>query len=169
MMLVTAIAAMDRRGLIGSGGGLPWHLPADLRRFRRATMGKPVVMGRKTFESLSGPLDGRLNIVLSRRPLEWAGVRAARSVEAALAIAAEAGAAEVMICGGASVYEATRDLWDRVLLTVVEGEFRGDAHFPIAALGPRWQLTEFLACAADDRNPHPYTFLALERTRETRP
>ena len=102
-MLISIVAALDEKGLIGSGGRLPWRLRGDLRRFRRLTMGKPVLMGRRTFESIGRPLDGRTNIVLSRQPgYEAPGCRTAASFDAALA--AVRGAEEVMVIGGAGVY-----------------------------------------------------------------
>jgi dihydrofolate reductase len=166
-MIVSAIVAMDRAGLIGDGTGMPWHLPRDLRRFRSLTMGKPILMGRRTFESLGKPLPGRLNIILTRNG-EWLaeGRHVAGSVTDAMAIADESGAGEVMVIGGGAVYSETVGLWDRLLLTVVEGSFRGDVHFPIdAALALPWRLVRHDACEADARNPHPHRFVALERLR----
>jgi dihydrofolate reductase (EC 1.5.1.3) len=133
------IAAVAANGVIGREGAMPWHLPADLRRFKRITMGHPVVMGRRTFESISdalgGPLPGRTNIILSRR-LEAApaGTQLADSVDAAMRLAREdarsRGVQTVFIIGGAAVYEQTIDAADRVLLTELERAVSGDRHFP---------------------------------------
>jgi dihydrofolate reductase len=138
-MLISLIAALDRRGLIGDGRGLPWHLPSDLRRFRALTWGKPVIMGRTTFESLGKPLPGRLNIVLSRNPEYVApGGRVARSFREALSVAedyAGAGdAAEAMVIGGGRVYAEAIPHCDRLYLTLVEGEFTGSTFFPVREL-----------------------------------
>src|SRR4051794_10443227 len=110
-MIVSAIAAMDRTGLIGNGLKLPWHLPRDLRRFRGHTLGKPVIMGRRTFESLQAPLAGRLNIVLTHnRSLRDGGFKIARSIQEALKIAEDhlglVGGQDAMIIGGGGVFEA---------------------------------------------------------------
>src|SRR5947209_20155089 len=120
-MILPAIAAMDSRGLIGDGLRLPWHLPRDLKRFRSLTMGKPIVMGRRTFASPRSALPGRLNIVLTRDPAFSAeGCRVARSIEDALAIAGkyleQTGGEETVIIGGAVVFEETAPLWDRLFL-----------------------------------------------------
>jgi dihydrofolate reductase len=168
-MIVAAIAAMDRAGLIGDGLKMPWHLPRDLRRFRAHTLGKPVIMGRRTLESLRAPLDGRLNIVLSHnRALCDERVAVARSVEEALKIAEDhldhVGGQEVMIIGGGGVFEATYSLWDRLLLTVVEGTFHGDTYFPVERIkGIRWHASQREFCGTDAKNAYPHWFFALER------
>jgi dihydrofolate reductase len=166
-MIVSAIAAMDRAGLIGDGVTMPWHLPRDLRRFRTRTMGKPVIMGRRTYGSLGRPLPGRLNIVLTRDgTLQADGCRVAGSMSDALRIAEESGAGEAMIIGGGAVYAETVGLWDRLLLTVVDGSFRGDVHFPVdAALLLPWRLVDREECEADSRNIHPHRFVTLDRLR----
>src|SRR5690242_15834273 len=124
-MLVSIIAALDRRGLIGAEAGLPWHLPGDLRRFRTITWGKPIIMGRTTFELIGKPLPGRVNIVLSRSPVySPPGCRVARTLQEALSLAedclAASGGNEVMIIGGGKVYAEAIERWDRLYLTVVE-------------------------------------------------
>jgi dihydrofolate reductase len=168
-MIISAIAAMDRMGLIGNGMKMPWHLPGDLRRFRERTLGKPVIMGRRTYESLRAPLPGRLNIVLAHNPPSHAGgCRFALSIENALEIAEDyigrAGGDEVMIIGGGVVFEATAHLWDRLFLTVVEDKFQGETYFPLERVkGTRWGIVEREFCGADARNAHPHWFLALER------
>lgn len=168
-MIVTAIAAMSRTGVIGDGVRMPWHLPRDLRRFRDATMGKPIIMGRRTLESLRGPLPGRLNIALSRSPdFRAEGFRIAGSLDEALRIAEEQGSApgEAMIIGGGVIYEASFPLWDRLLLTVVEGEYQGSTHFPIdRALKDHWRLVNQEYSPPDARNVAPHWFLHLERER----
>lgn len=171
-MILSAIVALDRSGLIGAGGGIPWHLPADLKRFRRLTIGKPIVMGRRTFESIGRPLPERTNIVVTRRgDFGAAGCLVADSVEAALALArdhlARHGGDEAVVIGGAGLYEATAPLCDRLLLTVVEGDFAGDTHFPLGALAGRSRtIVAREYHPADERNPHPHWFFRLDLGRE---
>ncbi len=134
-MHIALIVAMAENGVIGRDNRLPWHLPADLRHFKRLTLGKPVIMGRKTFESIGRPLPGRTNIVLTRQPgFAPAGVRVAASLDAALAMAeAQAradGVDEVMVIGGAAVYAEALPRADRLYLTRVQLAVDGDARFP---------------------------------------
>ena len=138
-MLVSIIAAMDRRGLIGDETGLPCALPRDLRRFRATTWGKPIVMGRRTFELLGKPLPGRFNIVLTRNSEYIAsGCRIARTLQEALSAAEDyatnTGCDEGMIIGGGKVYAEAMDRWDRLYLTLVEGQFGGNTYFPVREL-----------------------------------
>jgi dihydrofolate reductase len=130
--VLTLIAALARNGVIGRGDMLPWHLPEDLQHFRRATLGCPVIMGRRTWESLPAryrPLPGRRNLVLTHRP-EWqaAGAQAAPSLAAALH--ALAGAERAFVIGGAALYEAALPLADELMLTEIDRDFDGDVHFP---------------------------------------
>lgn len=137
---ITLIAAVAANGVIGVDGGMPWHLPADLRRFKRLTMGNPVIMGRRTYESiaaeLDGPLPGRMNIVLSRSdPTLHEGTVVVDSVDAAVAEARAAielddGAEEIFVVGGASVYEQLLPRADRLVLTELEAAYEGDTRFP---------------------------------------
>jgi dihydrofolate reductase len=164
---------MDRRGLIGDERGLPWHLPKDLRRFREYTWGKPIIMGRATFELIGRPLPGRLNIVLTHNPHYSApGCRVVRSLDEALAVAedhlAATGGEEAVIIGGAQVYTQAMQRWDRLYLTVVEGEFKGTAYFPLGELlRQTWRpLREPEAHPADEKNPHGHSFHIIERLRE---
>jgi dihydrofolate reductase len=123
---VTIVVAVGSGGVIGADGRMPWHLPEDLRHFRALTLGHTVVMGRRTFESIGRPLDGRRNIVLTRQP-EWhhEGVETARSLEEALALSDD-----VFVIGGGEVYREAMPLADRIYLTRVEGTWVGDTFFP---------------------------------------
>jgi dihydrofolate reductase len=175
-MLVSIIAAMDRRGLIGDERGLPWHLPKDLRRFRAYTWGKPIIMGRRTFELLGKPLPGRLNIVLTHNPQFSApGCQVARTFQEALSIAedylASTGGDEVMIIGGGKVYAEVIHRWDRLYLTVVEGQFKGTAYFPVRELlRQRWRPAhEPEMHPPDEKNPHRHSFHIIERVPEAAP
>jgi dihydrofolate reductase len=133
---VVLIAAVAENGVIGDDGGMPWHYPADLRRFKELTTGHPVVLGRKTYESivadLGGPLPGRTNVVLSTRSLDLPeGVVLAGSVEAALEAASDApGGETVYVAGGASIYEQFLPYTDRLELTEVPESPEGDTRFP---------------------------------------
>lgn len=144
-MKVALVAAVAENGVIGSDGEMPWHYPADLRNFKETTMGHPVVMGRKTYESienrLGGPLPGRTNVVLSRRDsLDLPeGAVHARDLDAAFEAAEaalEPGQETVYIVGGATVYEACLDRADELVVTEIPEAPAGDTHFP--EIGPEW-------------------------------
>ena len=143
--MISIIVAMSRNRVIGLKSKLPWHLPSDLTHFRQLTMGHPVIMGRKTYESLPNhfrPLPGRSNIVLSRSLNNSSQVLIARSLENALDIAkVEPGHEEVFVIGGASVYEQALPIANRLYLTTVETECEGDAFFPEFELND-WILIE---------------------------
>ena len=161
--MVSLIAALSRNRVIGANGGLPWHLPEDARHFRRTTLGKPVVMGRKTFESMNGPLDQRDNIVVSRQEgYAPDGCRVAKSVPEALQLVKDS--EEVMICGGEAIYRECLPLADRMYLTLVDGEFEGDAHFPEYDPGD-WRELESRDVPADARHAHAFRIVTYERLR----
>ncbi len=160
-MIVSIIAAMDRNRLIGNKNQLPWHLPADLAHFKKVTMGKPVIMGRKTYESIGRPLPGRTNIVLTRDPSFQAdGVITTDSLAAAIELAGDAD--EVMIIGGGSIYELALPIADRLYLTYVENSFDGDAWFPEFDHS-QWQLVDEQVHQADERNSSDYRFVTIQR------
>lgn len=163
-MKISAIAACDLQMTIGSQGGMPWELPADMRHFVRHTRNKPIIMGRRTFESLPGPLKGRLNIVLTRQAdFAPAGVRVAGSIEGSLKIAREAASEEVMIIGGAGVYAQFIPRCDRIYLTVIHERFEGgDTFFPAIQLD-EWEIASREAHMTDAKNAHAYRFFVLER------
>jgi dihydrofolate reductase len=158
---VALIVAMTPAGVIGRDNGLPWHLPDDLRRFKALTIGKPIVMGRRTFESIGRPLPARRNIVLSRRagPVPE-GVILVRDWPAALAAAGDA--PEIMVIGGAEVYALAMPAARRLYLTIVHGEIAGDARFP--TIDEReWREIERSERAADARHAYALTYSTLER------
>lgn len=132
---VSMVVAIGRNRVIGKGNLLLWHIPEDLKRFKQLTVGHPVIMGRKTFDSIVGmigkPLPGRPNIVITRDS-QWAheGAVSAQSVEEALAKAAALDSTEVFVIGGAQIYEAALPHTDRLYLTLIEDEKEGDAYFP---------------------------------------
>ena len=166
-MRIALVVAVADNGVIGRDGALPWRIADDMKWFRRVTMGKPVVMGRKTFDSIGRALPGRANIVVTRDP-SWRaeGVEAATSLEAALALAlaaaARAGVDEICVIGGGDLYRQTIDRADRIYLTRVHARPAGDALFPELDLEGWTQKAEG-AAAAGERNAHSCTFVILER------
>lgn len=156
-MALTAIYARATNGVIGRDGGLPWHIPADLKRFKALTMGRPMIMGRKTFASFGKPLPGRRHIVLTRDP-DWReeGAENAPSPAKAVVMAGP----DAFVIGGAEIFALLLPLCDRVELTEVHGEFDGDVAMP--TLGPEWREVQRDDHAATDSNP-AYSFVTLER------
>lgn len=161
-MMISIIVAVSENGVIGADGQLPWKLSDDLRRFKAVTMGKPIVMGRKTWESIGRPLPGRRNIVITRQAgFEAAGCDVVASAEEAIAAAGEVD--EIMVIGGSQVYDLFLPMADRVYLTLVHADVDGDAFF--AALdGNEWRLVSDEPHAADERNDHDVAFRLYVRT-----
>jgi dihydrofolate reductase len=150
---ITIIAAMARNNAIGLGGEMPWHLPRELGHFKQATMGKPMVMGRKTWESIGRPLPGRQNIIVTGNPgLEAPGCDIAASLDQAIGMAR---GVEVMIIGGGQLYRQCLAFADRMILTIVDCEPGADTWFPEWDRDC-WQVLGKRREAADDRNPHAY-------------
>ncbi len=158
---VSLIVAMDENNLIGKMGDLPWRLPVDLKHFKRTTLGKPIIMGRKTWESIGRPLPKRQNIVVTRDKSYIAkGADVVHDLEEALAICHDA--PEVMIIGGSSIYAAFLGRADRIYLTRVHARLDGDTHFPAFA-EKSWLETARVDRPADDQNAYDLSFLTLER------
>lgn len=160
-MLISLIVAMDEQGVIGRDNALPWHLPEDLRYFRRHTMGKPIVMGRKTWESIGRPLPGRTNVVVTRdASYEAAGGHVTTSLEAALTLARDVasidGVNEVMVIGGAQLYRLALPIADRLYLTRVHTRVSGDATLELDL--SQWHLESEERHEACDTNPYAYSF-----------
>jgi len=160
---ISLIAAVSRNGVIGNKGKLPWHIPADLKLFKTLTKGKPVIMGRKTWDSLGhNPLPGRTNIVITNnKTMHAGGAHVVHSFEAALAKARIENPQEIMVLGGEAIFEKALAVADRVYLTAIEGEFEGDARMPLI------DRRVFHETAYD--GPHEtaeglgYSFLTLDR------
>lgn len=161
-MLVALIAALAANGVIGRDGALPWRLPADLARFKRLTTGHPVVMGRKTHESIGRALPGRTNIVLTRGAARFDGCETVASVEAAIERAQREGASELWVIGGAAIYEAFLPRAERLELTHVEAEIEGDVRFPPLPQGS-FELVAQEAHPADERHEHAFRFATYRR------
>jgi dihydrofolate reductase len=161
---ISFVVAMDRNGLIGAGNRLPWRLPEDMRRFRQITMGKQVLMGRRTYETIPArfrPLPGRTNIVLTQQlDYDAPGCTIVHSLSQALSAASER--EELMVIGGALLYEQLLPQADRIYLTLIDGEFEGDVFFP-ALDDAEWQEIEREEHGRDGRHSTPFTFLLLER------
>ncbi|WP_368194902.1 type 3 dihydrofolate reductase [Aeromonas sp. R2-2] len=162
-MKISMIAAMAHDRVIGKDNQMPWHLPADLAHFKRVTLGKPVLMGRKTFESIGRPLPGRRNLVISRNPNYQAeGIEVVGSVEAALALLAGSSVEELMVIGGGHLYGQLLPRADRLYLTRIDLAVEGDTRFPAFDDG-QWQRIECESHPADEKNPHPYSFETWQR------
>ena len=160
-MRISIIAAMSSNRAIGLSDGLPWHLPADLKRFKQLTMGRPMIMGRKTFDTIGRPLPGRLTIVVTRRTdFAHPGVLVAHSIEDALGQAGDV--EEIFIAGGGEIYRLTLDVADRIYLTVIHQEFEGDVFFPPFDES-KWEVVEEQEFHPDEQNPLRFTFLTLDR------
>jgi len=160
-VIIAIVVAMAENRVIGRDNRLPWHLPADLRHFKQVTVGKPVLMGRKTYESIGRPLPERTNIVVTRdRSYEAPGCVVVHSINSALEAAG--GHEEVMVIGGTDFYWQLLPKADRIYLTLVHAKFEGDALFPELD-EHEWREIDRMDCAPDEKNPWPYSFILLER------
>jgi dihydrofolate reductase len=161
---ISYVVAMDRNRLIGTGDGLPWRLPDEMRRFKEITMGHPVLIGRKTYETIPQkfrPLEGRMNIVLTRQEAyEAPGCLVVNSLEEALsAVSADQ---ELMVIGGAQLFEELMPVVDRLYLTEIDGEYTGNIYFPQID-DNEWREISRETHPRDDRHDSPFTFLVLDR------
>lgn len=169
-MIVSAIAAVADNGTIGRNGDLPWHLPDDMRYFQRITMGHPVITGRKNYESIPPkyrPLKGRLNIVVTHdRGYSAPDAVVVTSLREALARAEQEGQEEIFVIGGGQIYRdaLTNDLVDRLYLTFVHADIKGDTHFPTVDPAD-WIERSREHHAADERHAHAFSFVVLDRRR----
>lgn len=166
---LSIIVAMANNRAIGKDNQLLWHLPEDLKYFKRTTMGKPIIMGRKTFESIGRPLPGRLNIVVTRQA-DWQheGVKVVHSIDDAMNLADSQalidGIEEVMLIGGAELYQTALPLASKIYLTRVDADIDGDAFFP-AIDNSEWEEISRESFSASDNNPYDYAFCVLNRKR----
>ena len=166
---VSIVVAVADNGVIGRGNALPWDLPDDLQHFKRTTMGRPIIMGRKTYESIGRPLPGRLNIILTRDGAwQTPGVSVATSIEQAIDLAEGQalidGADSVMVIGGAEVYRQALPFTSRVFLTRVHGNVDGDAFFDLDQI-VSWRELSRIEVSAGGRNSHDFSVVELENTQ----
>jgi dihydrofolate reductase len=163
-MRCSLIVAMSENRVIGRRGGLPWHLSADLRRFKRLTMGHHILMGRKTFESIGRPLPGRTSIVISRQAgYQPEGALLANSIDAAKQLAGDDD--ELFFIGGGEIYRQVLPAVDRIYMTLVHAEVEGDTFFPPLSMA-QWRVTEETRHPADEKNPYDLTFLVYDRVSD---
>lgn len=162
-MTITFVVAYDRNRAIGKDNRLPWRLPDDMKHVRELTIGKPLIMGRRTWESIGRPLPERTSIVLTRdREFRCDGCVVARTPEEALKLAGDA--PEVIVFGGADVFKTFLPRADRIYLTEVDADIGGDRFFPPLDPG-EWEVTEAVEHPADERHAYDFSFLTLERKR----
>ena len=163
-MRVSLIVAMAKNRVIGNKNKMPWHLPADFNYFKKVTMGHPVIMGRKTFESIGRPLPGRSNIVISRNAAFRAdGVEVATSLAAAINLCESEGTSqEAFVIGGATLYIEALPQADRIFVTEVDASPEGDTFFPMLD-AKQWREVARERCEADEKNAHAMEFTVLER------
>jgi dihydrofolate reductase len=162
-MRLVLVAAVAHDRVIGRNGALPWRLPDDLRHFKQRTLGRPVVMGRKTWASIGRALPGRLNLVVTRQAGYHApGAEVVHDVEQALARAARDGANEACVIGGGEIYAATLARADELVLTHVDADVPGDARFP-AFDASEWEVADERAHPADERHAYPFRIVVYRR------
>lgn len=160
---LSAIVAMSENRVIGDDNHLPWHLPADLKHFKTLTTGHPILMGRKTYESIGRPLPNRTNIIMTRNPsFQAPGCIVVTSIGDAIKHAATIGSQEIFIIGGAEIYLQLLSSIQRIYLTVIHEQFDGDAFFPELAQ-TEWEEHDAITHHADENNEYDYTFSILER------
>ncbi len=159
-MIRSFVVAAARNGVIGRGNALPWRLPEDLAFFKRLTMGHPIIMGRKTYESIGKPLPGRLNIVVTRSAFQAPGCTVVDSLEAAYRAAGDAD--EVFVIGGAQIFEAALPSADRIYLTEIESAIDGDTYFPRFDRS-QWSEKELGRHGVDESHAHPMRIVRLDR------
>ncbi len=159
--IISIIVAIGNNRVVGKDNKLPWNLPADLAHFKRETLGKPVIMGQRTFESIGRPLPGRTNVILTLdKSFSFPGCIVAYSIDEALDKLKDF--EEVMIIGGVSIYKQFLPLADKMYLTLINGDFEGDAFFPEFDWA-EWEEKERINNSPDKDNPYPYSFLKLQR------
>lgn len=160
---VSAILAMDQNQLIGKGGSLPWHLPADLQHFKKITLNHPIIMGRKTYLSIGKPLPGRSNIIVTHdMAFKADGCLIAHSAKEALEMAASLNQEELFIIGGAEIYKAFMPFITRFYITHIAHAFEGDTHFDSWNVADWHEIARTLH-APDEKNAYSYAFLVFER------
>ena len=162
-MIISAIVAMSQNRVIGKDNKIPWHLPADLKYFKKTTLDHHIILGRKCYESIGRPLPRRTNIIITRNSNYKAeGCVVVSSINEALEFSRKAKQAEVFIAGGGQIYEQSMHLWDKLYLTEVDIEAEGDVFFP-KIINAQWNLLSEIKHQADNVNSYDYTYKILER------
>ena len=162
-VVLSLLVAADEGNVIGKDNQLPWHLPNDLKYFKNLTWGLPIVMGRKTYESIGKPLPGRTNIVITRnKDYSAAGIEVVHTIDEALQVAQQKGAKEIFVIGGAEIFNSLFQNADRIYLTRIHHRFEGDVFFP--QLDGAWHLVKEQPYQADEKNAWAHTFQVWERS-----
>ncbi|MBA2746362.1 MAG: dihydrofolate reductase [Flavisolibacter sp.] len=163
-MILSLLVAASENNVIGKNNQLPWHLPNDLRYFKNLTWGLPILMGRKTFESIGKPLPGRKNIVITRNNnWNFNGVDVVHTLDAAIGKAKQSGVKEIFVIGGAEIFKAAFPIAHRLYLTKIHHAFEGDVY--LEGMNPgEWTLLKNTDCSADDKNAFAHSFQIWERT-----
>ncbi|MGI8598128.1 MAG: dihydrofolate reductase [Chitinophagaceae bacterium] len=164
-MLLSLLVAADENNVIGKDNKLPWHLPNDLKYFKNLTWGMPILMGRKTFDSIGKALPGRKSIVITRNK-DWAheNVEVVLSIEEAISSAKADDINEIFVIGGAEIFSSSFDKADRIYLTRIHHQFDGDVYFPELQVDD-WALVQNKFCHADDKNAYSHTFQVWNRIK----
>jgi dihydrofolate reductase len=164
-MILSLLVAADENNVIGKDNKLPWHLPEDLKFFKNLTWGMPILMGRKTYDSVGRPLPGRKSIVITRsRDWKQAGVETVHSIEEAVEKARSFGAKEIFVIGGAEIFASTLSSADRVYLTRIHHKFEGDVFFP-ELVKNEWSMVQERFCEADEKNIYSRSYQTWERKK----
>jgi dihydrofolate reductase len=162
-MIVSLLLAASENNVIGKNNQLPWHLPDDLKYFKNLTWGLPILMGRKTFDSIGKPLPGRKSIVITRdQSWKHEGVEVVHSLDDAIAKADELGAKEIFVIGGAEIFHSSLPVANRIYLTRIHHDFDGDVFFPEIDAA-KWECVSSRFCAADEKNAYDHTYEVWER------
>ena len=165
--MLSLLVAASENNVIGKDNRLPWHLPNDLKYFKNQTWGMPILMGRKTFESIGKPLQGRKSIVITRsREWKHESIDVVYSIDEAIEKAKTVGAKEIFVIGGAEIFKTAFQKAGRIYLTRVHQVFDGDAFFPEIS-SPKWSLVQNRFCSADEKNPFAHTFQVWERNQSS--
>lgn len=160
--MISLLVAMDKNRLIGKDNDLPWRLPADLAYFKRVTMGHPIIMGRKTYDSIGRPLPGRENIIVTRdTSYKMEGCKVIHSIEEIVKMRKES-EQELFVIGGAEIFKEILPYSDRLYITEIEEEFEGDTYFP-AFDKSEWKIISKEQGIKDEKNPYDYKFLVYEK------
>ncbi len=166
-MKISTIVALAQDNVIGKDNDIPWYLPADLKYFKKITLGHNIIMGRKCYQSIGRPLPKRTNIIVTRDPyFISSNCLIAHSIEEALSMAHDNGEEECFIIGGGTIYEQSMNLWDRMYVTEVDLKVEGDIFFPTVQW-EEWTLKSSESHQSDEKNPYNYTFKVYDRKNAT--